>query len=559
MIGGRRPLRGRKPADRRVRIERPHAPFFRYTGPGTLVAKPAANVALTPTGRFFSRARARRLRPPSLDRGGDRRAPVEDQGAGHLQLRRDQLVRLRDRGDPARPAARGRQRAVPVARGGDRDHDPAGGRLHLVSPGLPRLPERRRRVHRRQDEPRAALRPHRRRRAAHRLRHDRGGVDGRGHRPDPVRLPGRVRRRIQIAFVSISLITIANLRGLRESGNIFAVPTYAFVFLALGIIAIGLVNIIGGTVVPPPPAGRRSRSRSRLEPVSILLLLKAFAGGSVALTGVEAIANGVPAFKPPESKNAANTMTAMSILLGILFIGLTLFAVQYGLRPTNPGGPVDRRARRRGRLRRGSPSCSSPSRRAPRSSCSSRRTPASTPSRGWPRSWPRTATCRASSRSAATGSRTRGASSCWRPSRSACCAAFGGDTHALIPLYSVGVFVCFTLSQIGMVKHWFSERESGLALAGGRQRLGRGPDRRRPVRGRVEKFVDGAYLVVILVPLLVGMMLFINHQYARSKRGAARRARSRRPRAPPRGAGRRADPGPQSGGRPGDQRRPVDR
>ena len=58
----------------------------------------------------------------------------------------------------------------------------------------------------------------------------------------------------------------------------------------------------------------------------------------MALTGVEAIANGVPAFKPPESKNAANTMTAMSILLGILFIGLTLFAVQYGLRPTNPGG-----------------------------------------------------------------------------------------------------------------------------------------------------------------------------------------------------------------------------
>ena len=71
----------------------------------------------------------------------------------------------------------------------------------------------------------------------------------------------------------------------------------------------------------------------------LLLLLKAFAGGSVALTGTEAIANGVPAFKPPEAKNAANTMTAMSILLGILFVGLTLFAVQYGLRPTNPGGP----------------------------------------------------------------------------------------------------------------------------------------------------------------------------------------------------------------------------
>ncbi len=74
----------------------------------------------------------------------------------------------------------------------------------------------------------------------------------------------------------------------------------------------------------PSPTPCRSRRRTPLEPIGILLLLKAFAGGSVALTGVEAIANGVPAFKPPEAKNAANTMTAMAILLGILFIGLTV-------------------------------------------------------------------------------------------------------------------------------------------------------------------------------------------------------------------------------------------
>ncbi|MFL5675632.1 MAG: APC family permease, partial [Chloroflexota bacterium] len=150
-------------------------------------------------------------------------------------------------------------------------------------------------------------------------------------------VPAAYNVRIEIAFVSISLITIANLRGLRESGNIFAVPTYLFVVLALGIVAIGVVNIFAGTVVSPPQPDAQPFP-STLEPIGILLLLKAFAGGSVALTGVEAIANGVPAFKPPESRNAANTMTAMSILLGILFIGLTLVAVQYGLRPTNPGG-----------------------------------------------------------------------------------------------------------------------------------------------------------------------------------------------------------------------------
>ena len=107
--------------------------------------------------------------------------------------------------------------------------------------------------------------------------------------------------RIVIAFVSISLITIANLRGLRESGNIFAVPTYLFVGLALSIIAIGAINILGGTVVQAVPQPDAVPFPDPPEALGILLLLKAFAGGSVALTGVEAIANGVPAFKRPEA------------------------------------------------------------------------------------------------------------------------------------------------------------------------------------------------------------------------------------------------------------------
>src|SRR6185503_3296030 len=122
-------------------------------------------------------------------------------------------------------------------------------------------------------------------------------------------IPAAYDIRIEIAFVSISLITIANLRGLRESGNIFAVPTYLFIGLALAIVAIGFVGIVSGNAAPIPvepdavPFGT--------EALGVLLLLKAFAGGSVALTGVEAIANGVPAFKPPEAKNAADTMTIM--------------------------------------------------------------------------------------------------------------------------------------------------------------------------------------------------------------------------------------------------------
>jgi amino acid transporter len=137
--------------------------------------------------------------------------------------------------------------------------------------------------------------------------------------------------KIEIAIDVIALITIANLRGLRESGNIFAVPTYAFVFLALLMVGIGLFHIATGQAQPIQTPNADVLTGGEL---SIFLLLKAFAGGSVALTGVEAIANGVPAFQPPESKNAANTMTAMAVLLGILFIGITIVAHAYQILPT---------------------------------------------------------------------------------------------------------------------------------------------------------------------------------------------------------------------------------
>ena len=178
-----------------------------------------------------------------------------------------------------------------------------------------------------------------------------------------------------------------------------------------------------------------------------LLLLKAFAGGSVALTGVEAIANGVPAFKPPEAKNAANTMTAMAILLGILFIGLTVVAVAYGLRPTEAGGAVGRRARCADGVRRRLGRCSSPSRP---STALILFLAANTSFNAFPRLaailaedgyMPRQFSFRGDRLAYSWGIVLLAAVAfglLW---------AFGGDTHLLIPLYSVGVFVCFTLSQ----------------------------------------------------------------------------------------------------------------
>ncbi len=324
--------------------------------------------------------------------------------------------------------------------------------------------------------------------------------------------------RIEIAFISISLITIANLRGLRESGNIFAVPTYLFVVLALGIVGIGVVGILSGTAAPV--AQPTDSLPLGTEALTVLLLLKAFAGGSVALTGVEAIANGVPAFKPPEAKNAANTLTVMSILLGILFVGLTVFAVAYGLRPTEEGGASLVALAAETAFGEGSVLFVT----FAASTALILFLAANTSFNAFPRLaailaedgyMPRQFSFRGDRLAYSWGIVLLAAIAfglLW---------AFGGDTHSLIPLYSVGVFVCFTLSQIGMVKHWFSEREAGWLWRAAINAFGALLTAVVLVVVVSEKFVDGAYLVVILIPLLVGMMLFIKVQYSQSRRELA--------------------------------------
>jgi amino acid transporter len=327
-------------------------------------------------------------------------------------------------------------------------------------------------------------------------------------------IPAAYDVRIEIAFVSIALITIANLRGLRESGNIFAIPTYMFVGLALAIVAIGGWRIVTGGAAPVLP--EPSAVPLGTEAVGILLLLKAFAGGSVALTGVEAIANGVPAFKPPEAKNAANTMTIMAVLLGILFVGLTIVAVGFDLRPTEPGGPSVVALAAEVAFGEGSMLAYL----FAASTALILFLAANTSFNAFPRLaailaedgyMPRQFAFRGDRLAYSWGIVLLAAIAftlLW---------AFGGDTHSLIPLYSVGVFLCFTLSQTGMVRHWRRVRERGwqwrLAINAG------GAVLTAVVLAIVvaEKFVDGAYLVVILVPVLVGMMLFISRQYARSK------------------------------------------
>ena len=267
--------------------------------------------------------------------------------------------------------------------------------------------------------------------------------------------------KLVIGVAAITLITIGNLRGLRESGNIFAIPTYLFVGSALLMIAIGLFRIlVNGEGAPQvvPPSG----TPDSLQAVGLLLMIRAFASGSVALTGTEAIANGVPAFKPPEAKNAAATLGAVAILLAILFLGITFVADSFGVLPTPEGVPTKTVISQVAAVIYGEGSV--PFYLFQTFTALILFLAANTSYNAFPRLaailaidgyMPRQFSFR--------GDRLAFTSGIVILSIVAISLllAFDGQTHALIPLYSVGVFIAFTVGQSGMIVHWLRERPPG--------------------------------------------------------------------------------------------------
>jgi amino acid transporter len=520
MIGGRRPLKGRKPADRRVRVERPHSPFFRYAGPGQLVAKPAASQPKTGLGRAWARVRSVAIGRPlaSEEEAGERLskkkalAIFSSDAISSSAYATQEIIRvLAVAGAAALAFSVGVSIAIAVLlavvsssyRQVCRAYPNGGGAYAVAKENL---------------SPMFGLI------AAAALLIDYvmtvavSTASAIGQIVSVV--PSLNPVKIEIAVLVIVLMTIANLRGLRESGNIFAIPTYSFVFLALLMIGLGLVSIVTGSAQPISTPNAEPLGSAEL---TIFLLLKAFAGGSVALTGVEAIANGVPAFKPPESKNAANTMTAMAILLGILFIGITILAHAYQVLPTV--GDIPTTVSLVAAAVFGSGTVLFVLFQA--STALILFLAANTSFNAFPRLaailaidgyMPRQFSYRGDRLAYSWGIvvlSTVAATLIW---------LFNGNVTALIPLYSVGVFVCFTLSQIGMVIHWRRVRESGWAWRAVVNGFGAVLTAVVLVVVVSVKFVDGAYLVVILIPVLVGMMLFIHRQYSTSRRELAIRS-----------------------------------
>ena len=137
--------------------------------------------------------------------------------------------------------------------------------------------------------------------------------------------------RVELALGFVALLAIGNLRGIRESGRLFAAPTYFFVVCLLSLVGAGLWHALTGTVAPVTTADTMMPAS---EPLTLFLLLTAFSNGCTAMTGVEAVSNGVPAFKPPESRNAAATMMMMAVLSISMFLGITLLAQTYQILPS---------------------------------------------------------------------------------------------------------------------------------------------------------------------------------------------------------------------------------
>ena len=522
MIGGRRPISGRKPGDKRVRVERPHSAYFRYTGPNQLVAKPAASIPRSPLERTVLRWKAWLIGRPlaSEEEIGERLSkrlalPIFSSDAiSSSAYATEEILRvlvLAGAGAllvsvPVAIAISVLLAVVAISYRQVCNAFPGGGGAYAVA--------------------RQELRPILGLVAAAALLIDyvmTVAVSTSSAMDQLISIvPGLELVRLEVAVGVIALITIANLRGLRESGNIFAVPTYLFVTMALFIVASGLFHIATGTATPLPHQAEAVSLGT--QTLGVVLILRAFASGSVALTGVEAIANGVPAFKPPESKNAGNTMLAMAVLLGVIFIGVTVIARAYDIIPSEPlsGGPTVIALVATTAFGDGSPlfyifqvatalilflAANTSFNAFPRLA-------AILAEDGY---FPRQFSFR--------GDRLAYS---WGIVLLAAIAAglyvlFKGNTTALIPLYSVGVFVCFTLSQSGMVLHWFRGRQAGWWWRLGVNAFGAMLTFVVLAIVLLEKWAHGAFVVAILIPAIVATMLFIRRQYQASARQLALR------------------------------------
>ena len=253
--------------------------------------------------------------------------------------------------------------------------------------------------------------------------------------------PGLYPYRVWLCIVGVVLITVGNLRGIRESGNLFAAPTYLFVAAYLAMIGWGMLGWLAGWTTGPGPAA--SPAAAETQALTLFLALRAFASGCAALTGIEAVSDGVPAFRPPEAHNARVVLVWLGIILITLFLGITFLVHAFGIVPVEGETVTSQLARR-------SSAAISSTMRVQAVTTLILVLAANTSFADFPRLafflardrfLPRQFTKRGDRLAYSNGILILALLS------ALLLVVFQGNTHALIPLYAVGVFVSFTLSQ----------------------------------------------------------------------------------------------------------------
>lgn len=328
---------------------------------------------------------------------------------------------------------------------------------------------------------------------------------------------------VPLGIVFILMIMVVNLRGVRESGTIFAAPTYLFIGAFVVMIGAGVIHATlapGGLFTPISPHTHPFGQPLGWAPekLSLLLILTAFASGCSAMTGVEAISNGVPAFKPPESHNAARTLIWMVAILVTLFMGTTYLAWRFGIEPYNGGEPTV--TSQIASLLFGGNVYTSWFYYLIQISTTLILILAANTSYA---DFPRLASILARDGWLPKGFSFRGNRLAFSGGIVVLTAlaitlviTFAGNTEALINLYALGVFTAFTLSQSGMVIHWWrlrAEPKSGWRNAMIINGIGAFTTGLVALVIMVTKFDRGAWIVVVLAPLLVLMFRGISRHY----------------------------------------------
>jgi amino acid transporter len=319
--------------------------------------------------------------------------------------------------------------------------------------------------------------------------------------------PGLANYRVEIALACIALITIINLRGVKESGLIFSVPTYIFVVSMLALLGLGLMRIVftGAAPAEVTPTAIPATTAT----LGLFLLLQAFSAGCTALTGVEAISNGVPAFQRPESKNAATTLLWMVGILGAMFLGLSVLAHYYGTIPREDVSLVSQIARQ--------VVGTGPAFFVIQVSTALILVLAANTSYA---DFPRLASLLSRDRFLPRQFSSRGDRLVFSNGivalgvfAAVLVIVFDAREQAMLPLYAIGVFISFTLSQYGMVRHWLRLREPGWRVSAVINAIGAVLTAVVFIVIIITRFAHGAWAVLVLIPVLVLLFRAIRQHY----------------------------------------------